>query len=34
MGIRQSELRSIMGHYMPQTLALVQNHTKVNKETA
>ena len=38
MGIRQTELLSIMGHYMPQTLVLVQNqhnHTTVNnKETA
>ena len=32
MGIRQTELHSIMGHYMPQTLALVQNHTRANKE--
>ena len=34
MGIRQTELRNIMGHYMPQTLALVQDHTRANKETA
>ena len=25
MGLRQGELRTIMGHYMPRTLALVQN---------
>ena len=33
MGIQQTELRSIMGHYMPETLALVRNNSTVNKET-
>ncbi len=34
MSIRQTELLSIMGHYMPQTLALVQSQPTMNKETA
>lgn len=34
MGIHQTEILHIMGHYMPQTLAMVQNHATVNRETA
>lgn len=34
IGIRQTELRNIMGHYMPGTLAMVRNHSTVNKGTS
>ena len=30
MGIQQTELRTIMGHYRPDTLALVKKNTAVN----
>jgi integrase len=31
IGIKQRDLRSIMGHYKPETLALVRNHSIENK---
>ena len=34
MGIQKSDLVAIMGHYLPETLVLVKNHSTLHKENA